>query len=122
MAVTRTIGYLCEWLGQPFQGELVVAEFTVAAVGRGEPVLQAGAVNHGQGAGALTRGQQLSGAPPLMADPAEWLITAHQDTPDRETVRGRKRVSGMGVSRFFYVGGTLFCRGVWGSSPRKFRK
>ena len=61
-----------------------MAEFTVAAVGRGEPVLQAGAVHHGQGAGALAWGQQLPGSPPLMADPAEWFVAARQGTSQRD--------------------------------------
>jgi hypothetical protein len=69
------------------QGELVAAEFTVAAVGRGEPALKAGTVNHGQGAGALAWGHQLPRAPSLVADPAERLVTVRQDTRQRDGQR-----------------------------------
>lgn len=57
-----------------------MTEFTVAAVGGGEPVLQAGPVHHGQAARAVTRGQQLPRCPALMADPAERLVTANTAT------------------------------------------
>lgn len=61
----------------------MATEFTVAHVGGGEPLLQAGPVNRGQAAGALTGGQQLSTGLVFMTDPAEQLLQT--DTAARET-------------------------------------
>ena len=57
LCIART--YLSKRFWQALQCKLVVAEFTVAAVGGGEPVLQACAVHHGQATAALAGGQQL---------------------------------------------------------------
>lgn len=53
-----------------------MAEFTVAAVGGREPVLQAGPVHHGQATAALAGGQQLPRGRALVADPAKRLLPA----------------------------------------------
>lgn len=50
---------LSKGLWQALECKLVAAEFTVAAVGGGEPVLQTGPVHHGQATAALAGGQQL---------------------------------------------------------------
>lgn len=73
----HAVYYLSERFWQALQCKLVVAEFTVAAVWGGEPVLQAGPVHHGQAARALAGGQQLPRPTALMADPTEQLLTAH---------------------------------------------
>lgn len=78
--------YLTERFWQALQCKVVVAEFTVAAVGGSEPVLQAGLVHHGQGTGALAGGQQLPGPAALMANPTERLLTAQTDTPQTATM------------------------------------
>lgn len=51
------MAYLSERFRQALECKLVVAEFTVAAVGGGEPVLQARPVHHGQATRALAGGQ-----------------------------------------------------------------
>ena len=78
------VSYLCERFGEAFQCKLVTAELTLAAVGGGEPVLQAPTVHHGQAARTLARGQQLPRLPSVMADPAERLLTAHAASPERD--------------------------------------
>lgn len=59
-----------------------MAEFTVAAVGGSEPVLQAGPVHHGQAPRALAGGQQLPRGPAFMADPAEQLVAGQTGTQE----------------------------------------
>lgn len=53
-AVRGVVSDLSKRLGQPLQGELVLAQLTVAGVGGCEPVFEAVLVHHGQGPGAVT--------------------------------------------------------------------
>lgn len=76
------MAYLSERFWQALQCKLVVAEFTVAAVGGGEPVLQAGPVHHGQATRAVAGRQQLPRGPAFMADPTERLLAAQTGTQE----------------------------------------
>lgn len=67
--------YLCEGLGSPFDGELGVAELTVAGVGGGQPLLQAALVHLTQCPRAAARGEQHFTTGPLVADPTHAFIT-----------------------------------------------
>ena len=78
------VSYLCERFWEAFQCKLVTAELALAAVGGGEPVLQAATVHHGQAARTLTGGQQLARLTSVMADPAERLLTAQAASPGSE--------------------------------------
>lgn len=78
--------YLTETFWQALECKLVVAEFTVPAVGGGKPLLQAGPVHHGQGTRALARGQELPWGPAFMADPTEQLLGTHTGTQETTVI------------------------------------
>lgn len=73
-AHTATATHLCQGPGPPLHDKLCMAEFTVARVGGGEPLLQAALVYGPQRACAITGRQQTLSTSTLVADSTNGAI------------------------------------------------